>query len=43
MEYQLDLDWDSFLQHYWQKKPVILKNAIKDFIDPISPDELAGL
>ncbi|MGL4860989.1 MAG: JmjC domain-containing protein, partial [Enterobacteriaceae bacterium] len=25
------------------KKPVILKNAIKDFIDPISPDELAGL
>ncbi|SQI40462.1 Cupin superfamily protein [Leminorella richardii] len=43
MDYQLDLDWNDFLEHYWQKRPVILKNAIKNFIDPISPDELAGL
>ncbi|MBK5142143.1 cupin domain-containing protein [Budviciaceae bacterium BWR-B9] len=43
MDYQLDLDWDDFLNHYWQKRPVVLKNVIKNFIDPISPDELAGL
>ncbi|WP_312204508.1 ribosomal protein uL16 3-hydroxylase, partial [Mixta calida] len=28
---------------YWQKRPVILKRGFKNFIDPISPDELAGL
>lgn len=43
MDYQLDLDWNDFLQHYWQKRPVILKRGFKSFIDPISPDELAGL
>ncbi len=43
MEYQLDLDWDDFLKNYWQKRPVLLKKAFKNFIDPISPDELAGL
>lgn len=43
MDYQLDLDWNDFLQRYWQKRPVIIKRAFKDFIDPLSPDELAGL
>lgn len=43
MDYQLDLDWNDFLQNYWQKRPVVLKKAFKHFIDPISPDELAGL
>ncbi|MDU6412607.1 MAG: cupin domain-containing protein [Yersiniaceae bacterium] len=43
MDYQLDLDWHDFLQRYWQKRPVILKRGFKNFIDPISPDELAGL
>ncbi|GKX57909.1 ribosomal protein uL16 3-hydroxylase [Leminorella grimontii] len=43
MDYQLDLDWNDFLERYWQKRPVVLKNVIKNFIDPISPDELAGL
>ena len=43
MDYQLDLNWNDFLQHYWQKRPVILKRGFKNFIDPISPDELAGL
>jgi 50S ribosomal protein L16 3-hydroxylase len=43
MDYQLDLDWNDFLQRYWQKRPVILKRGFKNFIDPISPDELAGL
>lgn len=43
MDYQLDLDWPTFLKEYWQKKPVVLKNAFKQFVDPITPDELAGL
>lgn len=43
MSYQLDLDWNDFLQRYWQKRPVVLRRAFKNFIDPISPDELAGL
>lgn len=43
MDYQLNIDWPEFMATYWQKKPVIIKNALPDFVDPISPDELAGL
>lgn len=43
MKNKLDIDWDDFLTHYWQKKPVILRQAFPHFIDPITPDELAGL
>lgn len=43
MEYQLDLNWAEFLERYWQKRPVVLKRGFRDFIDPLSPDELAGL
>lgn len=43
MEYTLNLDWRHFIQHYWQKHPLLIKNAFSSFIDPISPDELAGL
>ncbi|PRD15523.1 cupin domain-containing protein [Pantoea coffeiphila] len=43
MDYQLDLDWPDFIQRYWQKRPVVLKRGFKNFVDPISPDELAGL
>ncbi|RLM07314.1 50S ribosomal protein L16 arginine hydroxylase [Gibbsiella quercinecans] len=43
MDYQLELDWNDFLQRYWQKRPVIIKQGFKNFIDPITPDELAGL
>ncbi|WP_058909722.1 cupin domain-containing protein [Entomohabitans teleogrylli] len=43
MDYHLELDWADFIQRYWQKRPVVLKRGFKNFIDPISPDELAGL
>ncbi len=43
MAYQLNLNWPEFLEKYWQKKPVVLKQAFANFIDPITPDELAGL
>ncbi|CAC9537419.1 FIG002776: hypothetical protein [uncultured Gammaproteobacteria bacterium] len=33
----------EFLANYWQKKPLLIKQALPDFISPISPDELAGL
>ncbi|MGY5955562.1 Cupin domain-containing protein [Kosakonia sp. BK9b] len=43
MAYQLNLNWPEFFEKYWQKKPVVLKRAFVDFVDPITPDELAGL
>lgn len=43
MDYQLDLNCADFIQRYWQKRPVVLKRGFKNFVDPISPDELAGL
>lgn len=33
----------EFLTNYWQKKPVLIKQALPNFISPITPDELAGL
>lgn len=37
------LDMKSFLTEYWQKKPLVIRQALPNFINPISPDELAGL
>jgi 50S ribosomal protein L16 3-hydroxylase len=33
----------QFLKHYWQRKPLLLRQALPAFIDPLSPEELAGL
>jgi len=33
----------EFLANYWQKKPLLIKQAIPNFISPIEPDDLAGL
>ncbi len=44
--YTLDLmqmSQQEFLDNYWQKKPVVIRQGFKDFVDPIAPDELAGL
>lgn len=41
--YQLNLDIAHFLEHYWQKRPLLIKGGFKNFVDPISPEELAGL
>jgi 50S ribosomal protein L16 3-hydroxylase len=38
-----DLTPEQFLNEYWQKKPLLIKGAFKDFIDPIDANELAGL
>lgn len=33
----------QFFDEYWQKKPLLIRNAIDDFESLITPDELAGL
>ncbi|TKB48903.1 cupin domain-containing protein [Ferrimonas sediminicola] len=41
--YRLNLDTPHFLQHHWQKQPLFVKGAFTGFVDPLEPDELAGL
>ncbi len=33
----------QFLRDYWQKKPLLIRNAFPDFVSPIEPEDLAGL
>lgn len=33
----------TFLSDYWQKKPLVIRQALPGFVNPLSPDELAGL
>ncbi|MCG9731705.1 cupin domain-containing protein [Shewanella sp. Isolate13] len=41
--YHLNFDPKTFIEQYWQKKPLLIKNAFENFEDIITPDELAGL
>ena len=34
---------EEFLKDYWQKRPLLIRNAISDFVCPLSGDELAGM
>lgn len=38
-----DISPEIFLRDYWQKKPLLIRAALPDFSDPVSPEELAGL
>jgi len=38
-----NLTTEQFFNEYWQKKPLLIRNAIDDFESLISADELAGL
>ncbi|MEY3635499.1 MAG: hypothetical protein RLZZ61_1909 [Pseudomonadota bacterium] len=38
-----NFDIDLFLSDYWQKKPLLIRNAFGDWQNPLEPDELAGL
>jgi hypothetical protein len=38
-----DLSLESFLAEYWQKKPLLVRNALPKVKPPITADELAGL
>lgn len=33
----------QFLRDYWQKQPLLIRNAFADFQPPIQPEDLAGL
>lgn len=37
------MDQQQFLDEYWQKKPLVIRQAFVDFKSPISPEDLAGL
>ncbi len=37
------IDVKTFLSDYWQKKPLLIRQALPDFINLLSADELAGL
>lgn len=37
------IDAKTFLKKYWQKKPLLIPQALPNFINPLSADELAGL
>ncbi len=41
--YQFNFSLSEFVQQYWHKQPTIIKGGFKQFIDPISPEEIAGL
>ena len=34
---------DEFLTDYWQKKPLLIRDAIPDFVSPIDGDDLAAM
>lgn len=38
-----DISIETFLKDYWQKKPLLVRNAFPDFQPPIDPDDMAGL
>lgn len=33
----------EFLANYWQKKPLLIRQALPGFISPLAPEEIAGL
>ena len=38
-----NLSIDEFLSEYWQKKPLLIRNALPDVTSPVAADILAGL
>lgn len=34
---------EEFMRDYWQRKPLLVRNAFPNFQSPITPEELAGL
>lgn len=39
----LGMPVEAFLEHYWQKKPLLIRQAFPGFSPPLSPEDLAGL
>ena len=34
---------EEFLRDYWQKRPLLIRNAFPGYVSPIEPEDLAGL
>ena len=41
--WELELDRETFLARHWQRTPLLIRSAIRDFRPPLSRHELAGL
>ncbi|PJK06601.1 transcriptional regulator [Lysobacteraceae bacterium NML71-0210] len=39
----LGMSAEQFLRDYWQKKPLLIRNAFPAFASPLQPEDLAGL
>lgn len=39
----LGMPASQFLRDYWQKRPLLIRAALPDFVSPIEPEDLAGL
>jgi 50S ribosomal protein L16 3-hydroxylase len=39
----LGMSATQFLRDYWQKRPLLIRNAFPDFTSPVAPEDLAGL
>ncbi len=42
-QHPLGMSAATFLRDYWQKRPLLIRNAFPDFVSPIEPEDLAGL
>jgi 50S ribosomal protein L16 3-hydroxylase len=42
-KWELNLDRAGFLARYWQREPLLIRNAISNFKPPLDSHELAGL
>lgn len=43
MSSSLQFDLSQFLDQYWQQKPLLIKQGLPGFTDPLAPELLAGL
>ena len=43
MSFLGEITLEEFLHEYWQKKPLLIRNAFPDWKNIVEPDELAGL
>jgi 50S ribosomal protein L16 3-hydroxylase len=39
----LGMSPETFLRDYWQKRPLLVRDAFPGFVSPITPEDLAGL
>jgi len=42
-KHMLGMPAAKFLREYWQKKPLLIRNAFPGFVSPVAPEDLAGL